>query len=145
MWIEQKYFDLIKKSIPIPCVDLIVMNNEGQILMVKRNNEPAKGIWWFPGGRVYHGESRKTAAIRKLKDECGLKESNLMEMGTLEIFFDVKSEDYLSHGISTIFLVKTIENKVVLDSQSSEYSWKSIDEWKSIVSNDLLHQVLSNL
>jgi len=82
MYIEEELYDKIKSVMPIPCVDLVVINNQEEVLMLKRENEPAKGLWWFPGGRVHHNETRADAALRKLKEECGLKGLSCDEIGT---------------------------------------------------------------
>jgi len=37
--IEPKHYDKIKKSMPLPCVDLLV-NHNGNLLLMLRNNEP---------------------------------------------------------------------------------------------------------
>jgi ADP-ribose pyrophosphatase YjhB (NUDIX family) len=57
---------------PIVCVDLMVIDTEGRLLLLRRRDEPVKGHWWFPGGRVHLGEARVESALRKLNEECGL-------------------------------------------------------------------------
>ncbi len=45
---------------------------DGKILLVRRNREPAKGIYTFPGGRVEFGESLTEALAREVQEETGL-------------------------------------------------------------------------
>jgi ADP-ribose pyrophosphatase YjhB (NUDIX family) len=45
----------------------------GQVLVVKRGQEPALGRWVIPGGRVELGESPEAAAHREIREECGLE------------------------------------------------------------------------
>ena len=54
----------ILEYIPICCVDVVICHFN-KILFVKRNTEPAKNEWWFPGGRVYKNEMLEETAIRK--------------------------------------------------------------------------------
>lgn len=79
MFIEEALYAKIIESMPIPCVDLVVMDRVGRILLLKRKNEPASNQWWFPGGRVLFGELRPDAARRKLRQECGLTQIELLE------------------------------------------------------------------
>lgn len=43
--------------------------------MVRRANEPAKGCWSIPGGRVEAGESDAEATAREVLEETGVKVS----------------------------------------------------------------------
>lgn len=115
---------------PIPCVDLLVTDPQNRILLVKRNNEPAKGEWWFPGGRVHYGELRKDAAVRKLQEECGLISHDIVELGTFDVLLDLPDSASSSHGITTLYHVKIKNDPVTLDTQSCEYAWKTYVDWK---------------
>lgn len=50
----------------------VIKNSKGELLMVKRKNPPAKGLWGFPGGKIEFGETIKEAARREVKEETGL-------------------------------------------------------------------------
>ncbi len=43
-----------------------------QLLLVKRKNDPCKGMWAFPGGFVNYDEELEAAAIRELHEETGI-------------------------------------------------------------------------
>jgi len=40
--------------------------------LIKRGNEPGRGLWAVPGGKVQLGESLKAAAKREALEETGL-------------------------------------------------------------------------
>ena len=69
MIINKDIYQQIVKVMPISCVDLVVVDDYGQVLLARRTNEPAKGEWWFLGGRVHFLENRVDAAVRRLREE----------------------------------------------------------------------------
>lgn len=145
MWIPEEEYNHLKKTIPIPCVDLIVINNQLEILLVKRKNEPAKGAWWFPGGRVLMGESREFAALRKLREECGITADNPLEWATFDLFLEDNEENYTSHGISTFYLINIAKAEVSLDEQSSDYDWRTIEDWGKDLNGSYLSHIFKSL
>lgn len=68
----------------IPCVGAIAHDPRGRILLVRRANEPARGLWSLPGGRVEPGESHEAAVVREVLEETGLEASVVREVGTIE-------------------------------------------------------------
>ncbi len=62
----------------IPCVGGIV-RHDGRLLLVRRGQEPARGTWSVPGGRVEPGESDQQATAREVLEETGLR----VEVGDL--------------------------------------------------------------
>ncbi len=57
---------------PLPVVSILVQNERGDILLVKRGEEPSKGMWCFPIGFAECGETIREAAVRELKEESGI-------------------------------------------------------------------------
>jgi colanic acid biosynthesis protein WcaH len=132
MHIPEDIYAQIVHLMPIPCVDLLVEDLEGRILLIKRANDPAKGQWWFPGGRVHYLETRMQAARRKLKEECGLESFQIKEMGTYDVILDMPGDEKQRHGITTLFhIMVRKQGDVILDSQSHDSDWRTPDEWLS--------------
>ena len=46
--------------------------HDDQFLLVKRGQEPQKGMWTVPGGLIELGEKIEDALSRELKEECGV-------------------------------------------------------------------------
>jgi 8-oxo-dGTP diphosphatase len=68
----------------IPCVGGVVEDVDGRLLLVKRGQEPAKGCWSVPGGRVEAGESDAEATAREVLEETGLRVRVGRLAGTVE-------------------------------------------------------------
>ena len=56
---------------PLVSIDLVVRNAGGKILVGRRTNEPAKGTWFVPGGRIWKDETLDEAFERIARVELG--------------------------------------------------------------------------
>ncbi|MGZ4618421.1 MAG: NUDIX hydrolase [Frankiaceae bacterium] len=63
----------------IPCVGAVIRGAQGRFLLVQRANEPDRGLWSLPGGRVEPGESDAQALHREVAEEVRLQ----VRVGTL--------------------------------------------------------------
>lgn len=59
------------RELPVCAVGAIVLE-KGELLLVKRDREPARGSWSLPGGRVEWGESLMEACVREVREETGI-------------------------------------------------------------------------
>lgn len=50
-----------------------VVVKDGHVLLARRGKEPSYGLWSVPGGAVHLGETLKTAALREIREECGIE------------------------------------------------------------------------
>jgi 8-oxo-dGTP diphosphatase len=57
----------------VPCVGGIAFDDRGRLLLVQRANEPCRGLWSLPGGRVEPGEDDAAALVREMVEETGLR------------------------------------------------------------------------
>jgi 8-oxo-dGTP diphosphatase len=55
----------------VPCVGAVVVH-DGCLLLVRRANEPGRGLWSVPGGRLEAGEDLATGCAREVLEETGL-------------------------------------------------------------------------
>jgi 8-oxo-dGTP diphosphatase len=58
---------------PLPVAAAIVLNRNREVLLVKRKNEPRKGMWCLPTGFAELDESIDQACLRELSEETGVK------------------------------------------------------------------------
>ena len=57
-------YDFIYSRVPRICIDLLIRDSNGGILLTKRDSEPYKDYWHTPGGRVKFRETIKEAVKR---------------------------------------------------------------------------------
>ena len=77
-------------ALPLVSIDLVLTNTDGQLLLGQRNNAPASGWWFTPGGRIRKNEPLVKAKLRIARDELGLPVSALeraMLMGAWDHFY----------------------------------------------------------
>lgn len=121
--IEEELYQEIRARLPIACVDLIVVH-ENKYLLLKRLHSPAKGQWWFPGGRIFKGETIAEACRRKGQEELGLDLDAGDVVSVEESIF--RDEDPMIHTINIvvrIFLKGSLQ-KIKLDNDAhAEHRW----------------------
>ena len=132
MIIPEAEYRRICGLLPIACVDLLVTDPAERVLLLRRSNEPASGQWWFPGGRVHHGERRVEAALRKLAQETGLAaEAPPLELLTEDVIFPGAAQG-ASHGITTVFHFRVRDARALrLDPQSTGADWRAPAAWRA--------------
>jgi 8-oxo-dGTP diphosphatase len=52
---------------------VLVTDDEGQVLLVRRRMQPGRGLWTFPAGFVDFDEDPAEAAVRECWEETGLQ------------------------------------------------------------------------
>ena len=120
-WIEPELYNKIKELMPIPCVDLLVHQGKS-ILLLKRVNEPAKGLWFSAGGRILKGELLKEAVHRKAIQELGTDVIIEKQVKTYDFLWRLANGE-IAHTPTTYFVVSLYENYIKLDSQHSCFKW----------------------
>ena len=87
---------------PAAAVVAFITNDKGELLVEKRNNEPAKGTLDLPGGFADVLETAEESIMREVKEETGLTVTearylfslpNVYRYSGLDMFFACKVED----------------------------------------------------
>jgi ADP-ribose pyrophosphatase YjhB (NUDIX family) len=59
-------------SRPLVGVGAVILSGEGDVLIVKRRQEPLAGQWSLPGGMLELGETLEAGVAREMQEETGL-------------------------------------------------------------------------
>lgn len=76
---------------PSAAVAAFIVNQQGELLICIRGNEPEKGMYDLPGGFVDNDETAEQAIQRELEEELGMK------VDTSKYLFSIPN-DYLYSG-----------------------------------------------
>jgi colanic acid biosynthesis protein WcaH len=85
-------WETIVSNVPLVSVDLVVETDDG-VVLGKRENEPAKGEWFVPGGRVRKHERLRDAVDRVATTELGCAVEIERRLGVYEHFYDTSEFD----------------------------------------------------
>lgn len=67
----------------VPCVGAVVVH-ERRLLLVRRGQEPGRGLWSVPGGRLEPGETVAEGCVREVLEETGVRVVAGAVVGTVE-------------------------------------------------------------
>lgn len=93
-----------------------------EILLVRRANEPNKGKWAVPGGKVEFGETLAEAATREVKEETGL----LVQLDDIVWVGESMSEDH--HIVLIDFLGQAMGGDLKAADDATETKWVAIED-----------------
>jgi ADP-ribose pyrophosphatase YjhB (NUDIX family) len=69
----------------VQCAGAIVHDHAGRLLLVRRANEPSRGLWCEPSGRCEPGEDAADAAVRETFEETGLVVRAVGAVGSVDV------------------------------------------------------------
>jgi mutator protein MutT len=69
---------------PVVGVGAVVIDDDGRIVLVKRQHEPLAGQWSLPGGKLEIGETLEAGVAREIREETGL----VIDVGAVVDVFD---------------------------------------------------------
>ena len=129
-------YQFFHMNLPILCHDIFIAYGKG-ILLVQRDNEPAKGLLWPIGGRVQRGVSLKDSIAFKVKEECNLEINRIQELGWGRTLFNTDPFGHCNgtDTLNIVFFAKG-EGKLKLDNLHSMETIVTLENHKKI-SKDL--------
>jgi len=136
-------------QVPIVAVGVIIRGNEraGQdrIVLIRRNKEPAKGLWTFPGGAVELGETVRGAARREAREETGLE----VRLGEVAIVLDHVARDAADrvqyHYVIIDFYAEPVGGELQPGTDVSEARWASLTDLDDLEMTEKAEEIARQL
>lgn len=130
-FLPQETFTTVIDSTPLVSIDLVVENTAGEVLFGFRNNRPAQGYWFVPGGRILKNETLDAAFLRLTENELGHAIPR-SEARLLDVYEHFYTDSVMGESPSTHYVV--LGYHLVVDSQSlalplgdqhQDYMWQA--------------------
>lgn len=107
---------------------IIALNDKGQFLLGKRNNQHGIGTWAIIGGHLEHGETFEGCAYREAMEETGLGLKHMEVIGVANHIFD-NGKHYIS--IYVIGQIDGPQDAIKMDEREF-IEWGFYDDWHGI-------------
>ena len=110
---------------PVIAVGAIIRHRD-RLVLIRRDQEPARGYWTFPGGAVELGESLEDAVRREVLEETGLH----VELGAVAAVIDRVDRDEAGavryHYIIVDYHVRPVGGALQPGSDVSDARWVAL-------------------
>jgi 8-oxo-dGTP diphosphatase len=101
---------------------IVVRGND--VALVRRRNEPFKGMYALPGGFMDYGESFEHCAIREVEEETGLKTEIVALVGV----YSEPGRDPRGHVVSAAFHLRPVGGTLKGGDDAEEAEWVPLDD-----------------
>jgi ADP-ribose pyrophosphatase YjhB (NUDIX family) len=105
---------------------------DGKVLLVRRGNEPGKGKWSLPGGRIRFGERSEEAALREMREETGLEVRLRRVVDVVDVFWRSERGELLEHFVIVDFEAEVIGGELRPADDALDARWFSPEELKGL-------------
>jgi 8-oxo-dGTP diphosphatase len=111
-----------RPSVTCDAVVFAMRADDLALLLIRRKDEPFKGLWALPGGYVNENESLDRAAARELAEETGLGGVRLEQLGA----FGDPGRDPRGHTVTIAWLTFLMsEAAITAGDDASQAKWHS--------------------
>jgi len=107
----------------------------GNVLLVRRGNEPSYGKWGLPGGVVELGETVEEALTREVKEETGLSVRPIRLVTVLDSIVRDDEGKIRFHYVLSEFLCEDLGGKLEASTDVSDARWFPLGSLDSIDMN----------
>ena len=105
-----------------------VVFKENAVLLVRRNQSPAKGLWAIPGGSVELGESLQEAAEREIREETGIRIRAKDPCYTFDVLERDNTGKVRFHYVIVDLAAEYVSGEPKAGDDASEARWVPLDQ-----------------
>ena len=126
--LDANTFKAIINNTPLVSIDLCLVC-DGQVLLGKRTNEPLKGEWFTPGGRILKNEPWQECMSRVACSELGLVIEDLPSFTLMGVWDHFYENSVMDENISTHYVnlphccILEQRPSISLDHQHNDLRW----------------------
>ena len=112
---------------PLVGVGVVVLNEQGEVLLAQRGKPPRAGEWSIPGGLLDLGEQLEDAARREVREECNIEIAIGGFVATFEpILYDAAGEiEY--HYVLIDYWATYVSGNLLAQDDATAVAWVAID------------------
>jgi ADP-ribose pyrophosphatase YjhB (NUDIX family) len=97
---------------------VLLENENGEVLFVKRKQDPQKGYWDLPGGFVDLNETLEASVVREMQEELKIELTDFHYIGSMSDRYEFKGIRY--HTVCALFLGKIEKGTKISPSDDAE-------------------------
>jgi len=125
MAVQGEYiYDWPRPMVTVDALVFAVCGGRKSVLLIRRGNEPYKGLWAIPGGFLEMDEELEDAAKRELFEETGIEDVELRQMHT----FGTLGRDPRGRQITVVF-TGTVDKEIepAAGDDAAEAEWFDVE------------------
>ena len=112
---------------PSSATAAFILNSKGELLVVRRAKDPAKGTLDLPGGFVDNDETGEQGIIREIKEETGLVIQQVEYLFSIPNIYRYSGMDI--HTLDMFFLCHVDDDATIhADDDAAECAWIPLQE-----------------
>ena len=136
--IPEADFQTLVRQAPLVSVDLVITDPLDYCLLGRRQNRPAKGVMFVPGGRILKNETIDDAIKRIMLAETGYQIGEQDEQKFLGVYEHFYDNSFWDANISTHYVVLAHRIKLKARFMEDPDNQHDILEWLPL--NELLNR-----
>lgn len=106
----------------------VVVRQDNRILLIQRGRPPRQGEWGIPGGALELGETWRQAAVREVREECGIEIALGNIIDVVDIVLRDGNERVQYHYAIVDFVAEYLSGDLRAASDVLDARWVALDE-----------------